>query len=94
VIQQHAADVQPIPTPTQRFTHLHVDLVGPLPTSPEGFSYLFTIVDRTTRWLEAIPLRDITAADIADALVSGWVTRFSLQGIITSDRGMEFTSVV
>jgi hypothetical protein len=73
VTRHHAAEIQPIPTPVQRFTHLHVDLVGPLPTSPEGFSYIFTIIDRTTRWLEAVPLRSTAAADVADALVSGWV---------------------
>jgi hypothetical protein len=38
-----------IPVPVRRFSHLHVDLVGPLPRS-SGFSYLFTIIDRTTRW--------------------------------------------
>jgi hypothetical protein len=78
VTQHHAAKVQPIPTPVQRFTHLHVDLVGPLPTSLEGFSYIFTIIERTTHWLEAVPLRSTAAADIADALVSGWVMRFGL----------------
>ncbi len=44
-----------IAVPQRRFEHVHVDLVGPLPQS-SGFSYLFTIVDRTTRWPEAIPL--------------------------------------
>jgi hypothetical protein len=38
-----------IAVPRRRFEHVHVDLVGPLPHSA-GFSYLFTIVDRTTRW--------------------------------------------
>jgi hypothetical protein len=32
-----------------------VDLVGPLPAS-KGFTHLFTIMDRTSRWPEAIPL--------------------------------------
>ncbi len=46
VTLQPAAATQSIPVPEQRFTHLHVDLVGPLPTSAEGFKYLFTIIDR------------------------------------------------
>jgi hypothetical protein len=94
VTQHHTAEVQPIPTPVQRFTHLHVDLVGPLPASPEGFSYIFTIVDRTTRWLEAVPLHSTAAANIAHALVSGWVTRFGLPAIKTSVRGIQFTSAL
>ena len=40
--------VQSFTTPSRRFAHLHVDLVGPLPASRDGFTHLFTIVDRTT----------------------------------------------
>ena len=45
-IQSHVkSPVQHIPVPGRRFSHIHVDLVGPLPQS-DGFSYLFTIIDR------------------------------------------------
>jgi hypothetical protein len=80
-----------IAVPHRRFEHVHVDLVGPLPQS-SGFSYLFTIVDRTTRWPEAIPLSSIAAADCAAALFSGWIQRFGVPSVITSDRGAQFTS--
>jgi len=80
-----------IPVPARRFAHLHIDLVGPLPLS-SGFSYLFTIVDRTTRWAEAIPLSTVTAADCAAALLQGWIQRFGVPATITSDRGPQFTS--
>ncbi len=51
-----------IPVPCRRFAHLHVDLVGLLPLS-HGHTYLFTIIDRKSRWPEAIPLASISAAD-------------------------------
>jgi hypothetical protein len=56
-----------IPVPHRRFAHIHVDLVGPLPFS-RVHTYLFTIIDRTSIWPEAIPLTSITAADCARAL--------------------------
>jgi hypothetical protein len=82
-----------IPVPVRRFSHVHVDLVGPLPRS-SGFSYLFTVIDRTTRWPEAIPLTSTTAADCAAALLQGWIQRFGVPDTITSDRGPQFTSSV
>ena len=53
-----------IPVPFRRFAHVHVHLVGPLPPS-HGFTYLFTCIDRSTRWPEAIPLAGISAAECA-----------------------------
>ncbi len=82
-----------IPVPRRRFAHLHVDLVGPLPSSG-GYTHLFTMVDRTTRWPEAVPVSATSAADCAAALFSGWVQRFGLPAAITSDRGPQFTSAV
>jgi len=80
-----------IPVPVRRFAHLHVDLVGPLPKSC-SYTYLFTVVDRTSRWPEAVPLTATTAADCAAALFSGWIQRFGVPETITSDRGAQFTS--
>ncbi len=68
--------------------------MGPLPTSAEGFKYLFNIIDRSTRWVEAIPVKNMEAATIADALVAGWVSRFGVPAVITSDRGTQFMSAV
>ena len=50
--------------------HLHVDLVGPLPASREGYTHLFTVVDRTTRWPEAVLMKNTPAEDCAKALDS------------------------
>lgn len=40
--------------PKCRFSHIHIDLVGPLPPS-NGCTYLLTVVDRFTRWPRRYP---------------------------------------
>jgi hypothetical protein len=53
---------------------------GPLPEAEDGSTYILTMIDSTTRWLEAVPLRSMEAATCADAFVNPnpWVTRFGV----------------
>nr|VZI26239.1 unnamed protein product [Spirometra erinaceieuropaei] len=79
------------PTPDARFSHIHLDIVGPLPLS-NGCSYLLTCVDRFTRWPEAILLPDVAAPTVVKAFLSRWVAIFGAPSIITTDRGAQFES--
>jgi hypothetical protein len=51
------------PTPAKRFTHVHVDLVGLLPVSLEGYVHILTIID---------PLRDAEAGIVAQHFMAGY----------------------
>jgi transposase InsO family protein len=94
VCKQPPAAMQPVPVPTTHFLHVHVDLVGPLPCSADGFAYIMTAVDRSTRWAEAWPLKATAAADCAEVFIAGWVARFGVPAFLTSDRGVQFTSAL
>ena len=83
--------VKPIPVPQTRFDHIHVDLVGPF--SPDrGYKYILTMVDRTTRWPEAVPITDASADSVLEAFIGNWISRFGVLGTVTTDRGKQFTS--
>ena len=75
-VQRHVtAPLEHGQLPDRRFQRIHVDVVGPLPIS-QGKSYLFTIIDRYTRWPEAIPMADATATSCARALMSHHIAQF------------------
>ena len=52
------------------------------------------MINRTSRWPEAVPLSSITAESCSRAFISTWVSRFGVPALLTSDRGAQFTSAV
>ncbi|XP_035226034.1 uncharacterized protein LOC118198462 [Stegodyphus dumicola] len=61
-------------------------------SSSDNFVYCLTCIDRYTGWMEAIPLRDITAETVARAFYEHCITRFGVAYQVIMDRGAQFTS--
>ena len=89
---QEKTPIEKIPIPAARFSHVHVDIVGPYSPSKEGYTHVLTMVDRTTRWPETALLKGISAEEVLDGFVSGWIARYGVPTKVTTDRGSQFTS--
>lgn len=62
--------LQVMPIVTEPFSRVASDLVGPLaPPSSEGHRYLLTLIDFSTGFPEALPLKDIDSIAVAEALL-------------------------
>ncbi|XP_064541240.1 uncharacterized protein YagA-like [Drosophila montana] len=59
-----------------------------------GYRYRLTMIDRFSRWPEAVPLQDMTAQTVCDAIWSGWISRFGCPLIITTYQGAQFESAL
>ncbi|KAJ8046946.1 hypothetical protein HOLleu_05792 [Holothuria leucospilota] len=88
-----AAPLKPVPAFEEPFGRVIIDCVGPLPKSRAGHQYILTIMCASTRFPEAIPLRNIKARTVLQALLK-FFTLFGLPKEIQSDQGSNFMSTV
>ena len=83
-----------VPIVREPFEKVGVDLVGPIsPPSSRGHKYILVQVDYATRYPEAVPLRNIDASTVAEALWTLW-TRTGIPKVVHSDQGTQFVSGV
>ena len=68
------------------------DIMGPLPESEAGNSYILVVGDYFTRWMEAFPIPNQEAVTVAQKLVDEVYCRFSVPEQLHSDQGKQFES--
>ncbi|CAH8596414.1 unnamed protein product [Dicrocoelium dendriticum] len=77
------------PDPDSCFTHIHIDLVGPLLLC-KGYVYLLSYADRFIRWPEAIPMVNGSSETVAQAFQERWVAQFGCINAVSTDSGAHF----
>jgi len=71
-----------------------IDIVGPVESAPGGFRYIVTMVDHATRWLQAVPVTDITSKTVAKVFVENWVLQYGPPRYVHSDNGKQFIAKI
>ena len=87
------APLKPIPACSKPFSEIIIDCIGPLPKTKSGNEYLLTIMCRSTRFPEAIPLCNIKAPRIVESLIK-FFSFVGLATLVQSDQGSNFMSSV
>lgn len=81
-----------LPIPQKPFQCWHMDFVGPLPKTPRGNRYIFSLTDPLSKWVEAFPVPDQTAKTTAEVLLREIVCRYGVPEVLHSDQGRNFES--
>jgi len=77
-------------TPDLAFDKIAMDVMGPLPTTSSGNTYILTIQDLLTKYSLAIPLERATAVDIADAFTNEFICTYGAPKALLTDQGTNF----
>ena len=69
-----------------------IDILGPLTTTKRKMRFMLVITDRFTKLTQVVPLRTITALNVANAFVEHWVFKYGPPETLISDNGSQFAS--
>ncbi|GBM41166.1 hypothetical protein AVEN_35740-1 [Araneus ventricosus] len=80
-----------VPIITEVFSKINIDAVGPLPTLSKGRNYLLTTICMSSKYLDAIPVMDVSSVSVADALLE-ILSRMGFSREVQRDLGTSFNS--
>jgi hypothetical protein len=71
-----------------------IDILTIEPATDTGYKHVLVIVDYATKWVEAIPMKDMKTVTCAEAFIRNFVLIFGIPEQLHSDRGVQFTSKI
>jgi len=79
--------------PATAFEIVSVDCAGPIiSASSTGFNYLLIIVDQSTRGIECLPIKKLTAIETCTALGKFFYSIGTIPRVVASDKGTNFVA--
>jgi len=63
-----------------------------MPKSVNGKTYVFSMLDRATGWVEMVATADATTECAVQAILSAWIPRFGVPKALVADNGSHFQS--
>lgn len=91
-LQKIEPELREMDTPPYPWAKIALDMVGPLPRSLSNNCYLLTIIDLFSSYVEAYPLPDKRADNIAHILIDEIFPRYSCPLQVLTDNGSEFVN--
>ena len=87
-ITQHPAGLlHPLPIPTRPWGSIGMDFIGPLPPSPEGYNFIWVVVDQLSTMVHLVALKtSATATEVAKRYLKEIVRLHGVASSIVSDR--------
>jgi len=88
-----ASAINPIIKPWP-FRGWGIDLISQIyPPSSKNHKFILVATDYFTKWVEAIPLKNVTSKEMIEFVKEHIIYRFGIPQTITADQGTMFTSV-
>ena len=88
------APLEILPSQLLPFHTVSMDIMGPFPTTEEGYRFVLVFSDYLSRYMEICPIKDKTSVSVAEALKHRVITRHSCPRVLLSDNAREFVSQV
>ncbi|XP_040083298.1 protein NYNRIN isoform X2 [Oryx dammah] len=75
---------------TAPWSHLQIEVVGPVTVSEEGHKHVLIVADPNTRWVEAFPLKPYTHTAVAQLLLQHVFARWGIPVRLEAAQGPQF----
>ncbi|GFS80326.1 integrase catalytic domain-containing protein [Trichonephila clavipes] len=81
---------QPVEQSQEPGETCHIDIFGPLKTTPKGNSFVFSMIDAFTKYIHIVPLPDIKSSTISKAFFDNYIVHRGCPHKLVVDNATNF----